>query len=214
MGLDISVLQPIEATKEQIKLVNDNKDLPNGLKAISITEHPVLEKWIPLSFKQEFTFVDLKITFEKYGLNFEDYDWCMTGGNGHYFNRKDGIPETEIESSLKDNEFPGNDICIRWDDMITFKVEEDVLITKEIGYQRKGANSFFYRDSKWASEPIVDKETIVKHWDKYFSSQVTTLLDDSGNPFELEEPDSEMRNNFKRKIIDKFIEGETFLIYW
>jgi predicted AlkP superfamily phosphohydrolase/phosphomutase len=72
---------------------------------------------------------------------------------------------------------------------------EKCITAEEIGYQRKGANSKFYDDGMWDSEPILDKDVVIEHWKKYFSDDDYSV------------------KNFKEQIVDKFVEGETFLLY-
>lgn len=73
--------------------------------------------------------------------------------------------------------------------------EDRVIFYEEIGYQRKGQNKQFMDDDIWSGPCILKKEVLLDHWTKYFSF------------------DEFCRNEFKTNIIDKFIEGETFVIY-
>lgn len=79
---------------------------------------------------------------------------------------------------------------------ITYPKKEKCIFVEEVGYQRKGANKKFYDDNMWGGYPcIVDKKILLDHWIKYFSDT------------------EDMKYQFKTNIIDKFIEGETFVIY-
>lgn len=69
---------------------------------------------------------------------------------------------------------------------------EKVITFSEVGYQRKGQNEEFRNEEKWL---VTDTKTLYEHWEKYFSY------------------DEEHKQNFKTNIIDKFIEGETFVEY-
>lgn len=69
---------------------------------------------------------------------------------------------------------------------------ERCITYKEIGYQSKGANDLFKDEEQYV---IVDLKTLEEHWVKYFSYN------------------EDCKNNFKNNIIDKFIEGETFVEY-
>ena len=65
------------------------------------------------------------------------------------------------------------------------------IFAEEIGYQRKGANEQFYTDKMWDSDkPVILLSTLLEHRDKYFSE-----------------------SNFQINIIDKFIEGQSFVLY-
>lgn len=69
------------------------------------------------------------------------------------------------------------------------------LYIEEIGYQRKGANSQFYEDGIWDHPCILDLKKLNEHWVEYFSGE------------------EEDRINFKKNIIDNFVEGETVVMY-
>jgi hypothetical protein len=84
---------------------------------------------------------------------------------------------------------------------------------EEVGYQRKGANKKFYEDGMWDSPCVVDSKTLNEHWEKYFSNQTPESKGGWGSGVEYNKEDTEMREDFKRNIIDKFVEGETFVIY-
>lgn len=77
----------------------------------------------------------------------------------------------------------------------TFSVIEKCIIPQEIGYQRKGANKKFYDDGIWDSNIITSEKILIEHWDLYFSK------------------DKESKENFRKNILDKFVEGQTFVIY-
>lgn len=66
-----------------------------------------------------------------------------------------------------------------------------VLWYEEVGYQRKGANAQFYDDDMWSSDDVVELKVLKEHYDKYF-----------------------LDSNFQENVIDKFVEGETFVGYW
>lgn len=73
---------------------------------------------------------------------------------------------------------------------------EKSLVYEEVGYQRKGANKAFYddrrKDNIWC---VINKDELYSHWEKYFSDT------------------EDMKQSFKESIIDKFIEGKTFVTY-
>jgi len=49
--------------------------------------------------------------------------------------------------------------------------------------------------------------------DTYYANQTPESKGGWGSGVEYEQDDETMRKNFKKNIIDKFIEGETFVIY-
>lgn len=63
---------------------------------------------------------------------------------------------------------------------------------KELGYQRKGANNDFYKDGMWDDyNVVIDIETLKEHAVKYFAD-----------------------SDFNKLIVDKFIDGKTFVGYF
>lgn len=87
------------------------------------------------------------------------------------------------------------------------------LDCEEVGYQRKGANQQFYEDGMWSSEPVCDKATLLEHWEKYFSAPTPDSKGGWGSGTEYDLEAAEMRKRFKENIVDKFVEGETFVYY-
>ena len=65
----------------------------------------------------------------------------------------------------------------------------------KIGYQRKGQNNLFYKDINEDNDLVIDKKTLLEHWELYFSET------------------EDKKENFKKNIIDKFEEGNTFVYY-
>lgn len=212
MGLSIYVYKPVKKTNSLIKNLS----------------YSILEKDSPLFmfkeflFKKKIEYLNIEKTFEKGGLKIEDYNLCMQSGT---------------EKSIKTDDFlsliDGNTVSMHGKEncIVIIGVEEDILYEgeisncylefhnetdgkrliiinplidnkmesciceEELGYQSKGANKQFYEDNIWDSDEIVDLKTLTSHWKKYFSDT------------------KEMKNNFKQNIIDKFVEGETFVIY-
>lgn len=95
----------------------------------------------------------------------------------------------------------------------TFKRAEKCLALEEVGYQRKGANSQFYEDGMWGSKCITDLNVLKEHWEKYFSKPTPESKGGFGSGVEYDLTAKEMREGFKKNIIDNFVEGETFIIY-
>jgi hypothetical protein len=116
------------------------------------------------------------------------------------------------------------------DNARTIQIPFKGILCKEVGYQRKGANRNFYADNMWGPPAVFTNRMIHEHWDKYFSGegniekeggiQVTSegkVTVEDGVPFgfgvEYDNTPEENRQRFKESIIDKFIEGETFVVY-
>jgi len=87
----------------------------------------------------------------------------------------------------------GEEVVIT-DPPIIYK-KELCIFSEEIGYQRKGANKKFYDDGMWDGVDVVEKWVLLEHWNKYFSDT------------------EDLRRSFKENIVDKFIEGSTFVCY-
>ena len=75
-------------------------------------------------------------------------------------------------------------------------LNKKVIYVKEVGYQRKGQNGRFHEDDQWNGKAITNLHILKLHWRRYFSGSTWA------------------RNNFKRAIVDKFVEGQTFVVYW
>lgn len=95
----------------------------------------------------------------------------------------------------------------------TFDRVDRCIACDEIGYQRKGANTKFYQDGMWDSQCVIDSKILNEHWEKYFSKQTPESPGGWGSGVEFVLEDDEMKNRFKENIVDKFVEGETFVIY-
>lgn len=90
---------------------------------------------------------------------------------------------------------------------------EKCISLEEVGYQRKGANSQFYEDGMWDYKCITELSVLKEHWKKYFSKPTPDSEGGWGSGVELDLAAKEMKKRFKENIIDKFVEGETFVIY-
>jgi hypothetical protein len=119
---------------------------------------------------------------------------------------------------------------LTWDNVGTIWVPFKGMVCKEVGYQRKGANRAFYEDNMWGPPAVITDATLRAHWDKYFSgegnvskeggieiSENGTIELEKGVPFgfgvEYDLDAKENRERFKENIVDKFVEGQTFLLY-
>ena len=102
------------------------------------------------------------------------------------------------------------------DDIPTSISEENCIAVEEVGYQRKGANEKFYTDGMWDSRCITTRAQLVKHWNEYFSGpkEIKTKKTSSyGFGMEFKHSPEEARQNFQNNIVDKFVQGETFVVY-
>lgn len=94
-----------------------------------------------------------------------------------------------------------------------YDVVEKCICYENVGYQRKGANKRFYEDGMWDSPEVVKMSVLMDHYERYFSRNTPDSRGGFGSSVEDDYTDEEMSENFKRNIIDKFIEGETFVEY-
>lgn len=94
-----------------------------------------------------------------------------------------------------------------------YKQMDLVIAVKEVGYQRKGANKQFYEDGMWDSKCITNLSVLKEHHEKYFSKSTPESKGGWGSGVEFDLADEEMKKRFQENIVDKFVEGETFVIY-
>lgn len=196
MGLDISIIKPIETTdKIRDSYVSGNDDLDN-IRVIDLSDYypdelPKDENWMryidPFVREIEIDIFDLDKIRLKLGIS-DSHELVMIG---------DG------ELGFSDN--PDNEMIIyEFDDLS--KVPTTIGIAKilsgiEISYQRKGANSRFYDEDKWPSL-VWSKEELNEYRDKYFSHNLG-----KNNDTEYNLSDEEMRSRFEKNIMSKFSEG-------
>ena len=88
--------------------------------------------------------------------------------------------------------------------LIVEKYDEDVKVNviyfKEIGFQRKGMSSKFYKDSE-NGKPYLDLDTMKKAYSYLKGDHINSL--------------EELRQNFQKFFIEAFIEGESiFYASW
>jgi hypothetical protein len=189
MGLDITVYKPIKLKGDAFQETED---------FFNIEENPELESIFPdFIFEKENEYYDLESELKEQGYDPGDLSWRGTSFNDaviYTFSDKDGN-EVEIKVTK------------------TIKKIDKCIAVEEVGYQRKGANKKFYEDGMWDSPCTVDSETLDNHWKNYFSKQTPESKGGWGSGVEYVQDDEEMKRNFKENIIDKFVEGETFVIY-
>ena len=153
----------------------------------TLSEHPELSRF-PTSDKE----VDYYDIEEK-----EGYEWYRSSFNEdvvfEYINDEGDIYEVKNPP--------------------TKTVLEKVVYVVEVGYQRKGANKLFYEDDMWNSPAVTNKEELLAIWDKYFSGSTPRSKGGWGSSVEYDLSDEDMRTRFKENIIDKFEQGETFVMF-
>lgn len=186
MGLDIYVCRPIPREEKVI-----------GSDEYMLSDFPELEIFSHLAFEQEVEFHEIDEDLKKMGYNPEDLQWRGTEYSD------------SVIVEFSDNE--GNRIVIT--DPTISKRSERFIKVEEVGYQRKGANKKFYEDGMWDSPAVLKMDTLKDHWEKYFSHQTPDSAGGWGSGVEYKLEDEEMKARFKENIIDKFIEGETFVLY-
>jgi hypothetical protein len=113
---------------------------------------------------------------------------------------KDGLLEYFTIEEL--SAFP--DYIERHNHLIVEKEEDEgkvsVIYFKELGFQRKGMNSKFYKDFE-NGKPYLDIETVKKAC-KYLQADHLSSL-------------KELQQNFQKNFIDSFVEGESiFYASW
>lgn len=142
-----------------------------------------------------------KIFKEKYYQLLINYGWkpkykFYASGNGvTYFNL------------VSAQQFVNKAIEVKLINPTTFDKVERCIAVQEVGYQRKGANKLFYDNNIWDSACVIDLKTLEEHNEKYFSPITRAML------LEKHLTNSVDSNQFKTNIIDKFVEGEMFVIY-
>lgn len=97
----------------------------------------------------------------------------------------------------------------------TFKKSERVILLFEEGYQRKGANKAFYTNGMWDSEAVISKQVLEEHWNRFFSGETEEAGPGStwGHGVEFKQESADARKNFKKNILDKFVEGQHMVMY-
>lgn len=193
MGLDVVLKKVIEPTAENIASAeaysnNISMNIVSGIEGQ--TELNIFADHI---FKKSIEYNDFEKTFNDLGLKFEDYEWrsCGEDPTGKY-NHEEEIKDFWWKFQHSDTK---EDLWVADSNVVKFFVEEDCIVATEVGYQRKGANKQFYDDGMWGAPCITDKATVIEHWNKYFSET------------------AELKKHFQENILNKFKEGETYLIY-
>lgn len=217
MGLDTYVYKVIKVTTEEAQKINDSEYNENIIspfkdaRLFDIDKNPELKR------------------FEAFAntINIEQYDIEKIYST---YNFKDGDLIGQ-SSDWEDFDTPNEKCFFLWElkDGRTLRIEEKtlpriivptrVVAFVEVGYQRKGANATFYNDNMWGGDFVVDIAILTEHWNKYFSGDVKKEKEEfkpdmlTGLGVEYENSAEENRNNFKKNILDKFINGETIVGY-
>lgn len=194
MGLDISIYK--------VQPLGDRN--PNKVQNyISLDYNTELTRFFgKFSFKKTMKYLNVEKRLQEMKLNPSDYriSAIAAGGKGTTVFTLTG---------------PGNK-QITIDDAPLVKEIETCIMVKEVGYQRKGANEKFYTDGMWDSRCITSKAQLLKHWNEYFSGPKEIKkrkFSSFGFGVEFDHSPEEARANFKKNIIDKFVEGQTFVSY-
>ena len=200
MGLDVCVFEFVKIPDD----VNTEKELDvfcqkNGWEYQTLDPDNEFDKKLPREYVKSIPMEveDWETTFSNFGLNYKDYAWVQT--------RYDTVSFAPVDENGEADYTGLRDAWIQFTDKdIVRKTENiDVIVTgDEVGYQRKGANAQFYDDGKWNDNTwVVTKEELIDDWNKYFS--------DPNNEYY----GKNARDHFKKHIIDKFVEGKTFVLY-
>ena len=188
MGLDINVYKPVGIGDRNPQEVD---------YFYLISENTELQQFSNLQFERNNEYYDIEGALKQMGYDYKDLT-C--------YSQEYGENVTFLFKTSTDEE-----VCLV-DPPILVK-KEMCLMVEEIGYQRKGANKKFYEDDMWDSPCITDRSVLLDHWEKYFSYNKPDSKGEFVYGVEYELTDNEMRSRFKENIIDKFIDGETFVIY-
>lgn len=188
MGLDISVYKPLKPG------TFDPQD--DDLDFFVLSDTPELSVFKEFLFERENEYFNLDKELKKLGKDPNVVECLGTqyGNEIIYYFRENGV-DFQIHNPS------------------TFKKKEFCIAVEEVGYQRKGANKLFYENGMWDSPCVTKMETLVEHWEKYFSYQTPNSEGGWGSGVEYSQEDEEMKNNFKVNIVDKFVDGETFVTY-
>lgn len=100
------------------------------------------------------------------------------------YNKEYSDYSSEYKSIITDES-----LKINFSDFSEYSIEEDCLMSKEISWVSKGNKRELWDDPD-VNKAIITKEILQKHYDLYFQN-----------------------DNFKTEILDKFIEGEHFVVY-
>ena len=214
MGLDVFVFEYLMIpdtikTREELEAFCDAHD---GGWAIYGEDYKNLPKRYIKKIPMEFC--DWEATFKKRGLNFDEYEESLSApGYWYDFIKKDIISAAQGDTvvsfeRLFDDEEPdpadATRVRINSDEIIPkTELVEVFAYGREVGYQRKGANTQFYNDGKWDANTIVStKKMLLEDWKKYFSDPEDAYYG------------VDSAKHFKEHIIDNFKEGKTFVAYW
>ena len=189
MGLDINVYRPV---------ITDAGIDDELFYVADLAEHPELEVFSDFICVREEKHYDLDSAIQALGKDPKDSE-CL------------GVFHGEDSVTFEFQEKDGKVFEIK-DPAIVIKPVRVIFCADE-GYQRKGANRKFYEDGIWDSL-VLTKETLLEHWERYFSYETPDSVGGWGSGVERSGlSDEERKADFKRNIIDNFIEGETFVLY-
>lgn len=149
---------------------------------------------------------DWDLAFSERSLNLKDWEWTSEELDFIEFTRIGSViykpeavecPDGSVET-VEMPQNPGERIRFQIDQIPMKLVEKPVFAVKEdpISHQRRGVNKRFHEDGKWTEDTIVSsKEELLHDWKNYFSDT------------------EEGKENFRKNFVDKFVEGETIVVY-
>lgn len=222
MGLDICLykIQPL-AGRDPEKIREEEYANTTNLHVHYIDESQTefMEFFKDFVFESKEPIYDLEGLLAEQGYTWEDID----RRDDDYSYRDDGFHPGDFQFIMKDGK------------VLTFNNARTILapykgcVCEEVGYQRKGANRAFYADDMWDSADVFKMETLLEHWEKYFSGEGNVKKEggikiqegkvsvEEGVPWgfgvEYDNTAEENRKRFKENIIDNFVQGETFVVY-
>lgn len=222
MGLDICLykIQPLNG-RDPEKIREEEYANTTNLHVHYIDESQTefIEFFKDFVFESKESIYDLEGLLAEQGYTWEDIDHQ----DDDYSYRDDDFHPGDFQFIMKDGK------------VLTFNNARTILapykgcVCEEVGYQRKGANRAFYADDMWDSADVFKMETLLEHWEKYFSGEGNVKKEggikiqegkvsvEEGVPWgfgvEYDNTAEENRKRFKENIIDNFVQGETFVVY-
>ena len=214
MGLDICVRKIIKIPKDKydyFRLIDDDgnydrRGFPEWTKPF---ENEITENWY-----------NWKKYKEETGIDIEECDWHgeSYGPEGSFMTvsaKNAEVPEWDEKKykSWEEYEDARNKVLIRIDlkKVPTYEKTIKVLYFEEVGYQRKGLNTNFYKDYKDGKIGyFVWSKAELEHYKQDYCDE----------PYEYIYPNGEKsgnmvypKDNFQKNIIDNFTEGKDCVIF-
>ena len=196
MGLSTLVLEIIEPPTEDFNCLEEIEEFcKKNLYGYHFTES------CPAILETKFTkdvsiyVLDVEETCKLFNIDLNKYNFIGQLGCSYVFLNKDY--ESNQDEDIEN--FDKNSIKIEID-KCQYKLEQTkcFFTGNIISSMNSGANPQFYEDGKWTTDTVViDKDTLMHNFEMYFNDP------QYGKPIE-----------FKKHIIDKFVEGKHIVAYW